>query len=41
MTDKENEDETIVLSPDDWDVLITYTIDDEIDSKQCAVIVTG
>jgi hypothetical protein len=39
MTDKENEDETIVLSPDDWDVLTAYTIDDEIDSKQCAVIV--
>src|SRR5258707_8265873 len=39
MMDKENEDKTIVLSPDDWDVLITHTIDDEIDSKQCAVIV--
>jgi len=32
--DKENEDKTIVLSPDDLDVLITYTIDDEIDFKQ-------
>ena len=34
MMDKENEDKTIVLSPDDLDVLITYTIDDEIDFKQ-------
>jgi hypothetical protein len=38
MADKESEGETIVLGPDDWDVLTTYTIDDEIDSKQCAVI---